>query len=149
VTLWELATGKKLGEVNEPSGPSWAVFAVAPDNKTAIMTGVSGSLRAIDLTTGKVVQEIDTGRFTPSAGPVFSPNGKLFALGLCDRTRSLEGPYEVRLYDAATGKVVKTFGGHEGLVSGLAFSPDGKTLASGSQDTTILFWDLTAIPAAK
>jgi hypothetical protein len=43
-----------------------------------------------------------------------------------------------------TGKEVSQLKGHEGSVQTLAFSPDGKAIASGSADTTILVWDAAA-----
>jgi WD40 repeat protein len=34
---------------------------------------------------------------------------------------------------------------HENYVTSVAFSPDGKTLASGNANTTILIWDVAAL----
>jgi hypothetical protein len=44
-----------------------------------------------------------------------------------------------------TGCQLAAFKGHDGAVTSLTFSPDGKTLASGSADRTALIWDLSTI----
>jgi len=41
------------------------------------------------------------------------------------------------------GEVLRTFAGHSDSVTCVAFSPDGTTLASGSWDGKVLFWDVS------
>jgi WD40 repeat protein len=55
------------------------------------------------------------------------------------------GEYAVRIYSWPHGKLLHTFTGHRGPITALCFAPDGKTLASGSLDTTILLWDLEKV----
>ena len=45
------------------------------------------------------------------------------------------------IYDIQTGETLSLLTGHTALVTSIAFSPDGGTLASGSKDNTINLWD--------
>ena len=74
---------------------------------------------------------------------IFSPDGKIL-LG----SKSLES--RLQLWDVDTGISLGTLLGHTEPIETLVFSHDGKTLASGSEDGTVLLWDwkkiITKIP---
>ena len=47
----------------------------------------------------------------------------------------------MKVWDAASGQETLTLKGHTGAVRSVAFSPDGKRIASGSDDGTLKVWD--------
>ncbi|KAI9698556.1 MAG: hypothetical protein M1820_007446 [Bogoriella megaspora] len=52
----------------------------------------------------------------------------------------------VRVHDLDTGEEIETGKGHHGPVWSVAFSPDGKLYATGSEDGTIKLWKFTTGP---
>jgi U3 small nucleolar RNA-associated protein 12 len=63
-----------------------------------------------------------------------SPNKDIFAVGYADGS--------IRLWDQNTQSVIATFNGHKKAISALAFDQAGFRLASGSQDTDLILWDV-------
>ncbi len=63
-----------------------------------------------------------------------SPKGSTFAVGYADGS--------IRLWDVASNSVVSTFNGHKRAITALAFDDTGTRLASGSQDTDLILWDV-------
>ncbi len=87
----------------------------------------------------------------PVAAAAISPDGRLVAGGCHDIVHHKQ-PGEVKLWEAVTGKEIRTLTGHTGYVLGLAFSPDGRFLAAACDTYVgknydhageVILWDLS------
>jgi hypothetical protein len=67
---------------------------------------------------------------------VFCPNGRHFLSSSADQT--------VRLWDIASGALLRTYRGHTDYIRSVVVSPDGRAAVSGSDDCTIRYWRLPA-----
>lgn len=70
------------------------------------------------------------------AGPSFSPDGSLIAAA----HSGVYGDHAFRLWDVASGRILLEVTGHAGKVTGLSFSPDGRSIVSSSLDGTLILW---------
>jgi WD40 repeat protein len=71
----------------------------------------------------------------------YAPDGRCLATGHEDGV--------VRLRDPETGKPLHELKGHRYSVRSLAFTSEGRELASGSCDATILLWDMAKVMPPK
>ncbi|GAC1446067.1 MAG: hypothetical protein NVSMB56_01630 [Pyrinomonadaceae bacterium] len=63
-----------------------------------------------------------------------SADGKMILTASDDQT--------IKLWDAASGRVIRVFTGHTRTVNRALFSPDGKSIISLSEDGTVKIWDI-------
>ena len=136
--IWDVKLGKERYMV--PVMPSCLAFL--PDGKTIVATNRYGTRRLLDVESGRWCQTI------PSEGETsyfmrVSPDGSLVATGeTFGSAQTLDQLQSIRICELVSGKAVLGFKGDRSEVEALAFSPDGKTLASGLRNGTALLWSL-------
>ncbi len=134
VKLWDAATGAEIRTLTGLEGYALQI-AFAPDGKRVFAASDdTGIAIAWDAASGKELfrfggQGTTVGVYTLAV----SPDGVQLATGEFDTT--------VKLWDAATGKLLLTLFGHASQVVGVTYSHDGRYLASASEDGTIKLWD--------
>jgi WD40 repeat protein len=129
--LWDGRTGKPIREPLPHNGNAH-VAAFSP-NSEMVVTGAGegdGSVRVWDTRTGKLVGKV-LGPFAPVVSVDFSPDNRLVASGHYGGA--------VEIWDVQTSNQVAMLN-HRDTAQVVAFSPDGKTLLTGSHDRTAQLW---------
>ncbi len=132
--VWSVASRQQLYKKTVHLDRIFAA-SISPDSQTLATTG-ENSVVLWDLATGTRRSETDD-----TGGQVcrveFSPDGKLLA-----SVSYGKGNDVVTLWDPSTTQVVGTLAGHASLVRGIAFTRDGKTVATGGADRSVRLWDV-------
>jgi WD40 repeat protein/tRNA A-37 threonylcarbamoyl transferase component Bud32/peroxiredoxin len=140
VITWDAATGRAAGPLL-PTSNVWTDDAAFSPDGMAVYVSCEGrppAVRWFDAISGELAgltsrMESDPGRIA------LSPDGKVLLTG--SNTARERADRSARLWDTATGDQIGPPLAHNGLVFGLAFSPDGSKALTGSLDRTTRLWD--------
>src|SRR5262249_13941391 len=137
VLVWDLDSGKKGLSHKAHDGPVLGV-AFTPDGRL-LASGGGTTVKVWDAQTGPL-RDTCRGHTTTVPGVAVSPDGTLLG--------SVSTDCSVRLWETATGQPKRTWKARHRL-TGVAFSPDGKMIAStdwtllAENDTrTVKVWDI-------
>jgi WD40 repeat protein len=160
IGLWQVATGQEVRTWNTLDkglgGAGTLVFS--PSGKSlASIPPIGGAqngrfaVRVWDIATGKQLVRFQHDQFIDSLA--FSPSGRVLAAAARnlgggstrasgESSKSQSQACTIYIWDALSGQEIERISSPV-IGYSLAFAPDGRTLAAGNNDSTILLWDLT------
>lgn len=150
ITLWNvgerrvMVTVRDRGEVDAlrfaSDGQTLATVSHDPDPEHRTMTATLWETRSLKevarFECGDCMDDFQFALRGAISLIAFSPDGATAAIG---------GDQNVRLWSVAQRREIATLGGHDRRVNAVAFAPDGKTIASGSNDKTVRLWDAASL----
>ena len=168
--ILDVATGRQLQALpNAPSGLmgtmtatantalSSSTLAFSPDGRIiASATGFNSPITLRDVSAGKELCSLKTGFSMLVYCLAWSADGKRLASAHSGFKQGFNSAntgdsfsfddltFSIKIWDTQTGQELNSLSGHNNLVNGLAFSRDGRMLASGGFDSTIKLWDVSS-----
>ena len=172
ISLWDVQSGQKVRDLAAYTGfpmanikpgqmPNMADIATMMTNQIGAMAAGTMGQPVTSLAFSPDGRILATGGFESKANIDFAammsgamsgkrPKGKQ-STDSDDFMKDLkvEAVGKIQLWDVASGREIATIKGHGRGVSKIAFSRDGKLLASGGTDNTIRLWDLATRSALR
>ncbi|WP_278470117.1 c-type cytochrome domain-containing protein [Gimesia maris] len=141
IILWDIASGK---QVRSLTGHNGAIFdlAFSPDSTTLASASADATVKVWQVSTGKRLDTLSQ-PLKEQYSVTFSPDGNfILAAGADNRIRKWRF---ISRTSAKINPLIYARFAHENPVTQIAFSPDGKLLASISDDQSLKIWDASQL----
>jgi WD40 repeat protein len=137
IKLWDVASGEEQ-HVFSLAGEGIVKVAISSDSRMLAAVTWPGKAHVWDLGQHEELHVLqasqgEAARTQIAEAVAFAPDGKTLVTGSWDTS--------LRLWDTATGKLVRNLVGHTAPVQSAAISPDGKTLASGDAEGKVMLFN--------
>jgi WD40 repeat protein len=139
ITLWDIAAQKERPGLLLP-GEQVVGLAVSASGKYLAATTWEGNVHVWDLASRELlhkqraIAEEGVSQLGVAQAVAFMPDESGFVTGSAD--------HSVRQWSLASGKAIRSFGGHKAWVQNVAIAPSGETLASSDGRGVIMIWNL-------
>jgi len=135
IRVWNIISGKELPPL---VGHENAIedFHSSADGKTLISASADGTIRFWDISTGDLLKTLGDADGSMISSIALSADGKYLVSG------HFYQEFAIKLWNVATGKVIKIYDGHQGGVTAVDFSPNGDYIVSAGSDGSVKLWDV-------
>lgn len=151
VKLWNLNTGELQRTLSlglQPGEDTLHTVAFSPDGQSLVSVLQDSSMQLWNVN-GQPIRQLSQSRADTGNGRripfAFHPSGIRLASGLTQIIATADSDNTIKLWNARTGARVVTLTGHTDSIHSLAFSPNGRTLASWSEDGTVKLWSMRSL----
>jgi serine/threonine protein kinase len=140
IKLWQVSTGR---EIRTLTGHSFFVNSVTLswDGKILASGSSDNKIKLWQVSTGKEIRTL-AGHTNPVSSLAFNPIPPIAfdTGGLRGTMASGSWDNTIKIWELNAGNEICTLNEHSNYVRSIAFSPDGQTLVSASDDDTIKIW---------
>jgi WD40 repeat protein len=136
--MWEAGTGKEV-LLEKPRNPYWVGPVTFSPDSARIAFGNGEKVEVWDIGAQKKMVGVGFTWGDHVSCLAFSADGKRIAAGTSGFLELPRSPHELRIWDAGSGKQLLTLRGHDEGVFSVAFSHDGRSLATGGNESAQLW----------